>query len=498
MMDAATSAALERILAAGLAHPLALALPEADKAAAVATARRIARDGMTAKEARQVAAALDTDAERKQISDVLTTIASDQDARLVLSWILADVTRALAAAPAGGPATTPQVSVHATTFLRNGAKYTSHVLLSEKVPDAERAELIAYNKAQGYGVLYVYAANEGDYGRRSVAYDHSKRDLWRKWLQAIIDSGARVIMWGCADDSNNLSKRTMEEWRAYWGLIHADCGDLISEWVTGLECDERWSASTTQSLTRLLKDITGKPVGVHTTGLSAVAHAAGADAYYLQAGFGKSPDQVAALVREAKARFRGRVICAEYHLHGESDDAKAIGDAAIQAGADGVGNGCTAAGLRALATRSQSTTPTQKKPTPTGQPADFDLHAVAYKVVSIADWRETISLYNVTIRNGKVTFSTDPQEWGKDWQYISMGKAVNGNPWVFAKRDGRWQACTWEWIGNSTHAKLDDGLMAAFGGLRAGERVAICLAGLSRDRHRNVEERSNLVWITVP
>lgn len=246
--------------------------------------------------------------------------------------------------------------VHATTFLRRGAKITSHTLLRDDMPEDQWRELIAYNQAQGYGVLYVYAANEGDYGRQWVEYAASKSFEWRRRLQAVVDSGTRVIMWGCADDSPGLAKRTQAQWRNYWGQIHAACGDLISEWVTGLECDERWSASTTQALTRMLKELTGKPVGVHTTGLSKIGHADGADAFYLQTGFGRSPAQVADLVRQAKAKFAGgRVIAAEYHKSGETAEAKAIGDAAIAAGADGVGNGCTAQGLATLRGGSPST-----------------------------------------------------------------------------------------------------------------------------------------------
>lgn len=350
MMTAAQSAALERIIAAARAHPLALTVPESSKTTVEAGVRRIAGGGMTLKEAHSIVAALDTPDERAQVHALIASVATERDAQIVLSWLLADVQRVLSApepAPETGHAG-GAVTPHATTFLRRNATISSHVLLSDKLTDAKRQEIIDYNKAQGYSVLYVYCANEGDYDKQGVAYDHGKQAMWRRWLQAVIDSGARVIMWGCADDSSGLSRRTFDQWRVYWGLVHADCGDLVSEWVTGLECDERWSAGTTQTLTRLLKEITGKPVGVHTTSIGKIGHAAGADAFYIQTGFGRTPAQVAAVVREAKAKFSGRVICAEYSKSGDTDAAKAIGDAAIDAGADGVGNGCTAAGLAML------------------------------------------------------------------------------------------------------------------------------------------------------
>lgn len=240
-------------------------------------------------------------------------------------------------------------SVHATTFLRNGAKISSHVFMSPKLTDADRQELIDFNAAQGYGVFYLYLANEGDYGKRSVVYRHEDVAFWRKWLERICASGARVIVWMCADDSGGLAKRSDVEWHQLVQTFMDDCGDLVKEWVTGLECDERWDAKRTQALTQMLKHETGMPVGVHTTGMSSIGHAKGADKFYLQCGFGKSPAQIAALVKEARSKFGGPVICAEYHKSGETDEAKAIGDAAIAAGAAGVGNGCTAKGLASLA-----------------------------------------------------------------------------------------------------------------------------------------------------
>ena len=150
MMTPEQSAALERLIAAAKAHPLALTIPEASKATVEADVRRIVREGLTAKEARHLAAALDTPDERGQVHALLAAVASEQDARIVLQWLLADVLRALATGdtPAGQSHAGGAVAPHATTFLRSNARLTSHVLLSEALTDAKRAELIAYNKAQ--------------------------------------------------------------------------------------------------------------------------------------------------------------------------------------------------------------------------------------------------------------------------------------------------------------------------------------------------------------
>lgn len=342
MMNKAELESLERLIkAAKNSVFVRLTAKPSEVAEYEALVRRVATEGLTHAEAVKVIEALDTEAEVQEVKGHLNALVNKTDSARLVKWLERAVDEALSK-PDINP-TPVRNTFHCTTFLRKNASITSHVLLSKKLSDAQRQELIDFNKAQGYTVFYVYAANEGDYGGKSVSYSESDKAFWRKWLQAVDDSGARVIMWGCADDSAGLSKRTASEWQAYWGAIHRDCGDLISEWVTGLECDERWTASFTQTLTKLLQALTKKPVGVHTTGISKISYAKGADAYYLQTGFGKTPDQVAAIVRQAKASFGGRVILAEYHKSGETDEAKRIGDRAIKEGVDGVGNGCNAA-----------------------------------------------------------------------------------------------------------------------------------------------------------
>lgn len=351
-MTAAERAALDRVIAAVrsnwlLAIPLSAKWPtwEAD-------AHAIADAGLTAKQAREIVENLDTPDEKAMAKQYIAQLATPADAEILLGWLAAECKRALANYSVNTNDSTGKHPVHATTFLRRNARVTSHVLMSSSVGSDSKQEIIDYNAAQGYGALYVYAANDGDYGRREVRYNPATdKDHWRYWLSKVKASGASVIMWGCADDSPKLAKMPFQWWEQYWGAIHRDLGDLIDEWVTGLEVNEYWSQGETRDRTNLLKRITGKPVGVHCTGISAINHADGADAYYLQTGFGKSPSQVAAAVREAKAKFKGRVIAAEYHKSGETDAARAIGDAAIAAGADGVGNGCSRAGMSVLIAR---------------------------------------------------------------------------------------------------------------------------------------------------
>lgn len=261
-----------------------------------------------------------------------------------------------ATVPDVDPLRPPVQTAHTTAFLRRNAKITTHTLLRDNMPEAEWRELIAYNKAQGYGVMYVYCANEGDYGGQRIEYTPAKRAEWRRRLQAVIDSGARVIMWGCADDSKGLANRTVEGWRAYWGMVHQAVGDQVSEWVSCLEADEYIGLTKCRQLTAVLQELTGgKPVGVHTTGLSAIAYAQGADKFYLQ-DTSRNAAKVAAAVRSAKKQFGGQVIAAELHLSGETAAARALGDVAIEAGADGAGTGCTAKGQAILAARAAGNT----------------------------------------------------------------------------------------------------------------------------------------------
>lgn len=238
---------------------------------------------------------------------------------------------------------------HATTFLRNSAKWTSHTFFSPKLSDADREAIISLLAGEGYNAIYLYAANEGDYGGKAVLYTAEARATWRAWLQRCHAAGLRPILWMRADDSSGLNKWTDAQWIEFFTSVVAGLDDLIAGYVLGLEVNEYWSESRARGLTSALKALTKRSVGVHTSSLEHIGHAKGADLFYLQIGFGKDGSEMKRQVREAIQRFGGPVVAAEYHMSGETAAARDLGNDAIDGGAVAVGNGCTPDYIRKLA-----------------------------------------------------------------------------------------------------------------------------------------------------
>jgi len=134
-----------------------------------------------------------------------------------------------------------------------------------------------------------------------------------------------------------------------------------------------------------------------------------------------------------------------------------------------------------------------------GAPSGFDLSKVKFNGADISAWAATIKLSNVKFGDKHTTWDTDPGMWGAGWKPYAIGGAtVCGNPWVFAYRDGAWRATTWEWCRVGCRDRETAKLREAFGGLKRGEQIALCLSGLARDKERNEQQRSNLVWATAP
>lgn len=107
-MDAATTAAMERLIAAAKAHPfygLLISDPVED------LVRDAARVGLTRRQAEQVRKAVDTTVERMRVVEgIRTSGVSQEDALLLLNWIAAEVRRALGYAVTA-PSSVPELSL---------------------------------------------------------------------------------------------------------------------------------------------------------------------------------------------------------------------------------------------------------------------------------------------------------------------------------------------------------------------------------------------------
>lgn len=123
---------------------------------------------------------------------------------------------------------------------------------------------------------------------------------------------------------------------------------------------------------------------------------------------------------------------------------------------------------------------------------------------NVSGWPETASL-NASVRGSTLRLAYDKANvWPVG--YPIGGVALVGNAWVFFQRDGKWYGGTFEWL---KPGQIDKQKSAVNGGQighsaasgwtpQSGEVYGFMVSGFARSRTRNIEERSNISWLTWP
>ena len=122
----------------------------------------------------------------------------------------------------------------------------------------------------------------------------------------------------------------------------------------------------------------------------------------------------------------------------------------------------------------------------------------------VSNWEQAATLHSVNIDNRTISM---PYTHSRIWPgYDFDNMTLNANPWVIAKRNGKWYAATWEWLRFGQEAKASSAVEGGhikrreFDGWRpqSGEKLGFFVSGLVRGRERNVSERTNIVWVNWP
>ena len=213
-------------------------------------------------------------------------------------------------------------------------------------PNAEKLRMRAAALANGDTHIYIYSRNAGDNFGSSFKNVSaiSPRPDWEAQLDTLNDIGLSPVIWLTPDDSPEITSKSTSEQQAHFSEIVRRFDDKVSGYVVCLECDEYWSAAKVNTLVTHLKSITDRPVGVHlTSGIGGKKgnkeYYANADYVFLQTGWDKTPAQITAMVKQAIAVTGKPVVASEYAKESRSAAARALGNAACQAGAIGTGNG---------------------------------------------------------------------------------------------------------------------------------------------------------------
>ena len=261
-----------------------------------------------------------------------------------------------AAPPPPLPETFPGRLPNAASFLMDGADVRIMNILSAELDEATfraRVEACVDNRDD---TIALFLTNRGDGTPpvtsfyRDAEYggevDPERVAAMRARIEHCIERQLNVHLWVWADDSG-FGRVDDGVHEAHLRRCVELFDDLASAWCVGLELDEVFGdRDHVVRLTRALAPLTTRPVGVHFTNLEHWEWAldAGADILFGQYGFGHDPDRIRRDTEKVLRRLDGRAEfwAWEYHLSSRSDEAKALGDAAISVpGCRGTGNGRT-------------------------------------------------------------------------------------------------------------------------------------------------------------
>ena len=223
-----------------------------------------------------------------------------------------------------------------STFLINGAQYSTLSWLSNELDNNWRDRVVAKLKLNGDTHADIMARSTADdFGK----IDGVNRAVWRNRLNRLRDRGIQPVIWLISDDSSSVYEKGLNNQINYQRKVVSEVDDIVSHYVVCLECDEYYSPTEVSTLISELRKETNKPIGVHLTPGTQQVYIKDADIIYLQTGFYLNEQQFRRQVENALS-FGKPVVVSEYHLNGTSSEAKRLGDIACSyEGVIGTGNG---------------------------------------------------------------------------------------------------------------------------------------------------------------
>jgi len=230
---------------------------------------------------------------------------------------------------------------NSASFLMDELRIRNMNILSWQIDRAEFDARVEACIEQGDDTIAFFLTNRGDGHPPKTSFyagdeyggpvDDDRAAEMSARIRHAIERGLRIHLWVWADDSG-FQGFSDDLHREHLSRCVEQFDELADAWCVGLELDEWLDRSRIHRLTADLKDITDKPVGVHFTRLKKWNWTIGAraDILFGQYGFGKTADEIRSMTEDVVRKLDGRAQywAWEYHKSAESDEAKALGDAA--------------------------------------------------------------------------------------------------------------------------------------------------------------------------
>lgn len=325
----------------------------------------------------------------------------------------------------------------------NASKRMMNVL-SPKMPEATFRDYVSWMRGQGANTAHAFLCNKGDgeyagYSPWGVGVgpgpgepDPKTVVFMNGRIDYLLAQGLAVVVWLVSDDSKDwaaaLAKNasTCLRWIADDGLLGG-----VSTVVLGLEMDEYWSSSEAKAVAAATRKVWDGKVGTHHTGGKATFASLG-DLLFYQVDPGRSASQIKS---DTAAALRHGKPVNFFEL--DRGPNKTLAQAALDAGAFGVGN--CAPGVKVRAPASPAATQPAPVAVPSGiAPATLDWRFGGFDGSKAKEDPACRILSAVAGSNG-VTFKFSGSFWG----------ATHADPTMrccaFYESGGRWVGGFWEW-----------------------------------------------------
>lgn len=365
-------------------------------------------------------------------------------------------------------------------------------ILSPKMPESVFRDYVGWMKGQGANTAHVFLCNKGDgeysgyspwgtgVGPGAGEPSQTTVQLMNGRIDYLLAQGLAVVAWLMADDSKDWAAALAKNaslclrWIADDGLLGG-----VSTVVLGLEMDEYWDSSQAKAVAAATRKVWNGKIGTHHTGGKATFASLG-DLLFYQVDPGRSASQIKS---DTAAALRHGKPVNFFEL--DRGPNKTLAQAALDAGAFGVGNCAPGVAPKGKAAPQQSADPAAAATT--GASLDFRYGGVKASPAEDARCR----LSGLKIGAEALSFKWE-SGIPTDWKRGSTAKGPMVLACAFYDEGGKWVGGKFDWIDEKRSTRPLKNIHDGYGGWNAAawnaaKRRAFCV--MSADG----KYRSNLI-----
>lgn len=366
-------------------------------------------------------------------------------------------------------------------------------VLSPKMPEATFRDYVGWMLGQGADTAHVFLINEGDgecsgYSPWGVGIgpgpgepNQTVVQLMNGRIDYMLAHGLAVVVWLISDDSSDWATALAKDatlclrWIADDGLLGA-----ASTVVLGLEMDEYWDSAQAKAVAKATRAVYAGKIGVHHTGGKATFVSLG-DILFYQVDPGRSAAQIKA--DTAAALKYGKPV---NFFELDRGPNRALAQAALDAGAFGVGNCAPGVAPKGGAAPQQSADPA---PAATAD-ASLDFRHGGVRANPAEDPRCRIS--GLKVGTDSLSFKWE-SGIPADWKRGSTAKGPMVLACAFYDEGGTWVGGKFDWIDEARTTRDFKNIREGYNGWNAAaffaaKKRAFCVASADGKFRSNIIE----------